>query len=147
MAESDSTIQRKKRRWRVTEIGRRRRRKGNKKTVGNDVGASSLEIRTRNCSRKSITLWRPLNHFAVFGRWNPKRQNCSESVCDESRLVSPACETKISALKIAINCISDWMRSTTAWRVSMGLLCQFLINDDDDDDELMLNVLRCQLTY
>ena len=29
--------------------------------------------------------------------------------------------------------------------VTMGVCC--CVDDDDDDDEVMLNVLRCQLTY
>ena len=90
--------------------------------VGNDVGASSLEIRTRNCSLKSITLWTPLNHF---GGIEPKTTKLSVSQCVPSKsLCNPRVGQKKSALKIAINCVSDWLKSATTWRVSMGLLRQ-----------------------
>ena len=55
---------------------------------------------------------------------NQKRQNCTESECAEPLCVIPACEIK-STLKIATFRVSDWLRSATAWRVSMGLLITF----------------------
>ena len=37
-------------------------------TIGNGVGALSLEIRTGNCSK--LPCWHPYNHLAVLGRLN-----------------------------------------------------------------------------
>jgi len=84
--------------------------KGNKKavkinkipTVGNGVGAGSLEIRTGNCS-ESITLRAPLQPFCCVRAIEPKAAKLHwVSMCRPKACVQ-ACQTKIRSKNINIS--------------------------------------------
>ena len=45
----------------------------------------------------------------------------------------------------SVNCV--WRRSVSSLFVEFCDSLYCVVDDDDDDDELMLNVLRYQLTY
>ena len=47
---------------------------------------------------------------------------------------------------VRFNCFVPFLRSSNEFH-RCNAAYQVGIDDDDDDDELMLNVLRCQLTY
>ena len=56
----------------------------------------------------------------------------------------------------SINCSTFSLSCNTAWRLPLRALLFLVVNsygsehedeEEDDDDELMLNVLRCHLTY
>ena len=115
--ESDMAIQRKKHKWRVTEIRKkkekkkkkkRRRKKDGKKKEKKKKGRGKKSLKNPNCWQLELHPQRfeleivlsrlpcahPYNHFAVLGRLNPNRPKCTESVCAEPKLVLPACETE-----------------------------------------------------